>query len=254
MIPEDDRGLLLGDGLFETVLAEAGELFHWSAHIARLRRGAGVLGIAPPDADQALAEALRALEAAGLTGGRAAVRVTLTAGSGRGLERLAGSAPRLIVIASASAPPSGPVTLRTVEIRRNDTSPAARLKALSYLDSVLARLQARAAGADAALMLNTRGELACADAANLFWIAGGRLYTPALECGILDGILRAVALEAARSMEVETQEVRAGPDALASAEAVFLTSSLIGVRAVSQVDGRALQPHSLVVALSSRCR
>jgi branched-chain amino acid aminotransferase/4-amino-4-deoxychorismate lyase len=254
VIPDDDRGLLLGDGLYETVLAEAGELRHWDAHLARMIRGAGTLGIAAPDPDAALQAARRALEDSGLAGVRAAVRVTLTAGSGRGLERPAGSSPRLIVTASSSPEPSGPVILRTVEIRRNDTSPAARLKTLSYLDNILARRQARAQGADAALMLNTRGELASADAANLFWITGAQLRTPALECGILDGVLRASVLEEARRMGLDIQEVRAGPQDLAAADAAFLTSSLVGVRGVSQIDGRAFEPHPLTEALSSRCR
>ena len=139
-------------------------------------------------------------------------------------------------------------------IRRNETSPAARLKTLSYLDNVLARAQARAAGADEALLLNTRGELACAAVANLFWIAGGRLYTPALECGVLEGIMRRQVLAAARALGIETVETAAPRAALDDAEALFLTNSLAGVRPVAELDGRAFGDHRLVEAISSRCR
>jgi branched-subunit amino acid aminotransferase/4-amino-4-deoxychorismate lyase len=75
--------------------------------------------------------------------------------------------------------------------RRNEGSPASRLKTLSYVDNVLARAEAKAAGADEAVMLNNRGDLACAAAANLFWIADGRCSPRPWHCGVLAGIARA---------------------------------------------------------------
>jgi len=251
MIPADDRGLLLGDGLFETILAEGGQLHLPDLHIDRMIRGCAVIGLAPPDA----AEARRAAEqaAAGISG-RAAVRLTLTAGSGRGLDRPAAARPRLLASASGAPEPSGPARLCTVSVRRNDGSPASRVKSLSYLDNVLARREARARGADEALMLNSRGEIAGAAAANFFWIEQGRLFTPALACGVLDGIIRGQVLAAAEALGVEVVEIRAAADRLGAAEGAFLTSSLIGVLSVLEIDGRALDAHRLVEALSSQCR
>ena len=254
MVPDDDRGLLLGDGLFETLLAEDGRLRFWDEHLARMARGCAVIGLAPPDPEAAMREANAALAAAGLGAGQAVVRVTLTAGSGRGLDRPNPAASRLIVTASQAPASQGTVTLAIAGVRRNDASPAARVKSLSYLDNVLARRQARELGADEALMLNTRGEMACAAAANLFWIADDRLFTPALECGVLAGITRARVIEAARALRTPVAEVREGMDSLRTAQAVFLTGSLIGVRPASALDGRPLGGSRLVEALSSRCR
>ena len=251
LIPADDRGLQLGDGLFETILADQGRLDAFDAHAQRLIRGCGVLGLPAPSAGDLLSAAEAALTAAGLGGARAAVRLTWTAGSGgRGLERPQALAPRLIVTAAPAAAPAGPARLVTAAIRRNATSPAARLKTLAYLDNVLARHAALAAGADEALMLNTEGEVAGGAAANLFWIAGDRLFTPALACGVLDGIMRGRVLAEAAALGVETIEARAGAAALDVAEAAFLTNSLIGLRAVSEVDGRALGAHPLVDRLA----
>ncbi|MEI9965537.1 MAG: aminotransferase class IV [Caulobacteraceae bacterium] len=219
-----------------------------------MARGCRALDLIPPAPGEAAEAAAAALAAAGLEGARAAVRLTLTAGSGRGLDRPADAETRLIATASPAPSPEGPIRLRTASVRRNDQSPASRLKTLSYLDNVLARRQARAQGADEAIMLNTRGEIACAAAANLFWIAEGRLCTPALACGVLDGIVRAQAIGAAAALGVGAAEVRAGPPALEAAEAAFVTNSLAGVRAVSEIDGRALQASALVDAISSRCR
>lgn len=251
MIPPDDRGFTLGDGLFETVLADRGALRLWGAHMARLGRGCDALGLPAPDPEACRAAAAAALADAGLSGERAAVRLTWSAGvGGRGLDRPGAPAPRLVVGCAPSPRPEGAVRLAIVSVRRNDGSPASRLKSLSYLDNVLARREAQAAGADEALMLNTRGDLACAAAANLFWLDGGRLYTPALDCGVLDGTMRAAVIEAAEASGLEALEVRAGIRALDGASALFLTNSLIGVRPALSLDGRRLGEDAQVERLA----
>jgi len=235
MIPIDDRGLTLGDGLFETILARNGALVLLDEHLERLARGCVALGLPGPDVE----EARRLCKAAARTvSGRAAVRLTLTAGSGgRGLGRPARPAPRLFAAAAPAPKPSAPAVLVTSTVRRNEGSPGSRLKTLSYLDNVLAREEARAAGADEALMLNNAGEIACAAAANIFWLKEGRLFTPALECGALDGIMRAQVLAAAASLGLSVAVVRVSRLSASDADAIFLTSSLIGLRAVGTLNG-----------------
>ncbi|WP_454714340.1 aminotransferase class IV [Caulobacter segnis] len=240
MIPTDDRGLLLGDGLFETMLALDGDLPHLTAHLDRMAAGCAVLNL-PFDRD----EAERIVREAAPAVGRFAIRLTLTAGSGgRGLDRPAAPVPVLFAKAAPSAPVTTPAAAIVATTRRNEGSPATRLKSLSYVDNVLARAEAAAAGADEAVMLNNRGELACAAAANLFWIKAGRLFTPRLDCGVLAGITRARLL-AAHAVE----EVAAGIEALEAADAIFLTNSLIGVREVSKLGDKDFVPHPLVNTL-----
>lgn len=248
MIPQNDRGLLLGDGLFETLLATDGDLPHLAAHLDRMAAGCAVLDL-PFDR----VEAERRVRDAAPGEGRFAIRLTLTAGSGgRGLDRPDVVLPRLFATAAPSAPVATPATAIVAATRRNEGSPAARLKTLSYLDNVLARSEASAAGVDEAVMLNNRGQLACAGAANLFWIEDGRLFTPALDCGVLAGITRARLLELAA-----VEEIAVGIEALARAEAVFLTNSLIGVRAlsrlVSPLGELTFAPHPLVERLATAC-
>jgi branched-chain amino acid aminotransferase/4-amino-4-deoxychorismate lyase len=252
MIPPDDRGFTLGDGLFETVLARGGELVRLGAHLDRMIQGCGVLGLPEPDRAEAERLMRQALAEAGLEAERAAVRLTLTAGSGgRGLDRPEALTPRLVAVAAAAAKPATPARLVIARVRRNHQSPAARLKTVSYLDNVLARAEAREAGADEAVMLNCRGELACAAAANLFWVADGRIFTPAVGCGALPGVARAELMAAAAELGVAVQAVRAGPDDLAAADAAFLTNALIGVRPVAAVDDRSYRPNALVARLAA---
>jgi len=247
-IPSDDRGFTLGDGLFETLLVDGGPPQFWDEHLARLTAGCATLGLPAPEP-----AALAAAAEAALAGqfGRLALRLTVTAGSGgRGLDRPPAPALHIVATAAAAPRPQGPTTLALSTVRRNEGSPTSRLKTLAYLDNVLARAEARAAGADEAVMLNSRGELACAAAANLFWLEAGTLRTPALTCGVLGGIVRARVLAAAARLGVEVSEARVGPEALAAAEAVFVTNSLIGVRAVAALGAQRWAPHALVERLA----
>ncbi len=251
-VPLDDRGLLLGDGLFETILVRDGAPVLWEDHLARLAAGCAVLGLPPPGAGDARAACDAALSAASVGAGRAALRLTLTAGSGgRGLDRPAAPQSRLFATAAPAPAATTPARLVTAGVRRNAASPASRLKTLAYLDNVLARREAADAGADEAVMLSTGGHVACAAAANLFWLREGRLCTPALDCGVLAGIMRGRVIAAARSAGAVVEEVRVGAAELAAAEAAFLTNSLMGVRAVSALDGRALAPSPMLPVLQA---
>ena len=248
-IPLDDRGFTLGHGLFETVLWAGGQLAHWDAHVQRLERGCRALSLPAPDRAAFLAAATTAIAEAG-TPARAAVRLSWSAGSGgRGLDMPDLLAPRLSVIVTAIAAVTGPVTLATARVRRNDRSPTSRLKTLSYLDNVLARAEATAAGAEEALMLNTAGEIACAAAANVFWIRHDVVFTPDLDCGVLDGIMRREVIAACHHLGLQVEEVYANPGRLAGAP-MFITNSLMGVRAVASLDGQALLTSRWVAALA----
>ena len=231
MLPPDDRGLTLGDGLFETLLWDGAGLEFWPEHFQRLSRGCAALGLPAPSETEALNRVLAAARQIGDE--RGAVRLTLTAGSGgRGLDRPARPVLRLLATSGPAPLIDTPVTMITSTIRRNDASPTSRLKTLNYLDNVLARRDAQARGADEALLLNTRGHVACAAVANIVWLKGGVLYTPALDCGVLDGVVRGHLIKSHA-----VQEVQVGLETVLAADAVYLTNSLIGARPVGRLDG-----------------
>ncbi|TAJ67939.1 MAG: 4-amino-4-deoxychorismate lyase [Phenylobacterium sp.] len=248
-IPLDDRGFTLGHGLFETVLWADGRLGQWDAHVERLERGCRALRLPTPDRATFRAAADAALAAAG-SPKRAAVRLNWSAGVGdRGLDPPAELQPRLTAIAAPLGPPPGPARLATAHVRRNDRSPASRLKTLSYLDNVIARVEARDAGADEALMLNTAGEVACAAAANVFWVRHDEVFTPDLDCGVLDGIVRREVIAACHALGVPVQEVFTNAGRIAGAP-MFITNSLTGVRPVASLDGRELPGSPLIAAIA----
>ncbi len=254
-----DRGFLLGDGLFETMRAVGGGVPLLDLHLARLRGGASLLQIPVPADDAELAGAARELLAGNGLGGQAALRLTLTRGRGpRGLLPPDDPSPTLLLAAFPLPVPTGAaqaVTAATATVtRRNERSPLARVKALGYLDNLLALREARATGADEALLLNTADRLAGAATANLFLVEGDRLLTPPLAEGAVPGVTRGLVLEQARAAGVEAVELPLPPACLAAAAGAFLTSSLAGPRAVSAVDGRALAPPAVLPVLQDGWR
>jgi len=240
-----DRGLLLGDGLFETIRVEGGAPRRLSRHLDRLRASAAALEIDAP-VDEA---ALRTTIAEHAPAGLAVARLTLTRGAGgRGLEP-AESAPTLALSLTPYAAPDAPARLATVSVRRATGCITARHKTLSYADNIAARTEARRAGADEAVMLNASGQPACAAAANLFWIREDMVFTPAINGGALGGITRACVLKKTALAKFQVGAFDASD--LARADAAFLTNALMGVRPVSAIDERALDAgHPLIAALA----
>lgn len=234
-----DRGFLLGDGLFETLPAVSGRLFHLADHRTRMVRGAELLGLPiPPDAAELEDAALTVLAANGLAHDHAALRITYTRGPGpRGLLPPDEPTPTLLISAARSRPTAAPATAVLSAQRRNHLAPTSRIKCLGYLDNILARREAEQAGADEGLMANGVGDLACASAANLFVVEDGVVLTPAIEHGALPGVTRAVVLALAAANGIDAGEAVVTPERLAAADEAFLTNSLIGVRPLVAVDG-----------------
>jgi branched-chain amino acid aminotransferase len=233
-VDASERGLLLGDGVFETI-AVFNRVSVWlEDHLDRLMAGAVALGL-PADRRvirDAMAEVLRAAPIA-----HGILRITLTRGPGlRGLAAKAMQPSLLITL----APWTGkmlfaPVMLSTSSIRRNETSPASRLKTLSYIDNIIAAREAASIQCDDALFLNHQGLVASTTIANIFVLRDGWIATPRTSDGVLAGIARKKLLQLANAEErsVTLQE-------LLDAEAVFLTNSVRLIRPVHSLDGRPL--------------
>lgn len=233
-----DRGLLLGDGVFSTALVLEGQVVYRDAHLKRLLHACNVLGIEISPAT--LSEAI-SLAANGVRLG--SVRVTVTRGSGpRGI--VPSGRFRPTVIASNSEIGVGAMfpqlSLLPSAIRRNDTSPAAQLKTLGYLDAILATKQAREAGFDEPLMLNTRSRVACTGTGNLFVLRGDRLSTPPPSEGLLPGIMRAALLRIAPGLGLQVVEDELMLQDLIGADAVLVTSSLKLLAAVTAIGPTSL--------------
>jgi branched-chain amino acid aminotransferase len=235
-----DRGLLLADGLFETLRAYGGHAFCLDAHLARLAAGAMLLGLAAPPVAETAAAVQETLMANALT--EATIRITLTRGAGpRGLLPPAEMTPTLM-IAAHPLPPALPRTMSAslASIRRNEHSPLAQLKSLAYLDNILALREAAAAGWEEAILLNTAGRIAGGSRSNLFLVLDGVVTTPPPSEGVLPGIARQTVLDLAAREGLPAREAALNlADPMRASEA-FVTNSLLEVVPLTRLQDRAL--------------
>ena len=233
-----DHGLLVGDGVFETMRVYAGVPFAFTRHLARLQRSAAGLGLPVPSTAglRDLADAV--IEANELREAR--LRITVTGGPAPlGSERADG-APTVVIAASALTPWPPTADVVTVPWTRNERGATAGLKTISYADNVRALAYAQERGASEAIFANTRDELCEATGSNVFMVRDTQLVTPPAASGCLLGVTRALVLELARDLGLDPIEGAVAIGALAAAEEAFLTSTTREVQAIAHVDGVAL--------------
>ena len=234
----EDRGALLADAAFETILVRGGRPLFWTDHLARLRAGLAVLGHdldrADPLIDAARAGLPQLLAARGVDGAPAALRLTVMRGPApRGLAPAVDSAPS-VMMAVSPAPPGHQAPLRLCVFRDAPQirSPFSGFKyAGGYGVNLLARAHAARDGFDDALLLNDAGRLVSASAANLFLIdADGAVATPPISDGALRGVTRARMIAA--MPDIEEKSLR--PEDMDN-RAIVLTNALTGpIRAVGE--------------------
>lgn len=240
-----DRGFALGDALFETMRASAGRAFRLDAHLERLRDGARALAIPIPAwLDEHVRAALRDAAAAGLD--EAAVRLTVSRGAGpAGVAAPPGLEPTIVLVvqplpAFAPAIYTTGLAAITARARRNEHAGLRAFKIAAYAESIVALAEAREAGVDEAIFLDTAGHVAEATASNLFAVRHGAVVTPPVTCGALPGITRAAVIELAPALGFALEERPLLPDELAAADEAFCTSSLRGIAPLVRHDGRAI--------------
>jgi branched-chain amino acid aminotransferase len=229
-----DHGLVVGDGIFETVKVAGGVPFALSRHLARLGRSAAGLGLPEPDPEAIRAGVDALLEASGRPQ-RARMRITVTGGmSHLGSERT--GSPATVIIALGELTEWGPsCDVITVPWPRNEHGATAGVKTTSYAENVRALAYARERGGGEAIFGNTAGYLCEGNGTNVFVVTAGRLITPPLSAGCLAGVTRALVIEWAGAEEEDLAIA-----ALAAAEEAFLTGTTRDVQPIRSVDGVAL--------------
>jgi len=240
LVPVLDRGFLYGDSVYEVARTYQGVPFALDRHLKRLQGSADRLAISLPSAAELEREVTRTLEAAGNP--ESYVRIIVTRGEGK-----FGLAPHLsderrvvIIVRPLELPPEEQyergLKLAVVALRRNSPrtlDPAA--KTGNYLNSVLALAQSQKLGADDAVMLDLVGRVTELSTSNIFFVKDRVVVTPALVLGLLEGVTRALVMELAKAEGFIVQEAFHGPEALADADEVFVTSTLREVMPVTSL-------------------
>jgi branched-chain amino acid aminotransferase len=237
-VPVLDHGLVVGDGVFETLRVYTGVPFAWTRHCKRLAASASGLGLDLPDPAELRAAADAVLVANGCEDAR--LRITVTGGeappgSGRG-----DGPPTVFVVAFPIDAPAPTVDVVVAPWTRNEHGALAGLKTISYAANVRALAYAKERGAGEALFANTSGNVCEATGSNVFCVLDGELVTPPATAGCLLGVTRALILELAAREGVACAERDIPMRALNTVEEAFLSSTTREVQPIAHLDGRPL--------------
>ncbi|MEP5765516.1 MAG: aminodeoxychorismate lyase [Halieaceae bacterium] len=232
-----DRGFLYGDGLFETIRIHAGKIHLLPLHLARLRQGCQVLDIALDEAVvlRQLELALDYLEQHSIAD--AACRLALSRGVGeRGYGGTCGESTVVLSLSTASAwrEPAAELDIIICETALAAQPLLAGIKHSNRLEQVLAARELERRGAAEGLMLNYRGEIVCAVAANVFALFEGSLLTPPIaDCGIAGTVRQLILDELGPAAGLDVTEQPFTSADLQQAQELFLTGSIVGIRSVA---------------------
>ena len=233
VVPATDHGLVVGNGVFEAMKATPAGAFAVQRHLDRLSRSAAAMGLPAPDHDVVRQGIVAALEGWPLP--EAKVRVTYTGGEGP-LGSGAAYGPPTLVVAVERRDPTPPTTaIVTAPWRRNENGALTGVKSTSYAENVRGLAYAVSSGASETIFLNTAGRVCEGTGTNVFFVFGDEVVTPPLSAGPLAGITRELLLE-----WTAVTERNVTPEEAATAEEVFLTSSLRDVQGVHRWDDRDL--------------
>jgi len=254
VVPINDRGFMLGDGLFETMRVCNGRPFRMAQHLERMTHGADFLKIKCPFTPRELEKFAGQLIGQNQMP-EAALRVTLTRGPGaRGYAPPVQGQPTVamtlhpVPLMDLEKPVQWSLITSSYLIPASD--PLSSFKTTSKLLHVMARMEAMDQGADEALLINSNGEVAETAGGNLFWIYDNTICTVPTGCGVLPGITRAVVLEICQALGLPTNKRVIKPEDLRNSEGIFVTQSVLGVVLVTTFNGEPVAPSPLVEQIS----
>lgn len=241
-----DHGLLYGDGIFEGIRLYEGNIFRLEEHLERLEYSAKALLLKLPLSRKEISDAVcETCRANGLKDGY--IRLVVTRGVGDlGLSPWLCPKPSMFIIADKIAlypKEYYEKGLEIVTVATRRMSPAAvspSIKSLNYLNNILAKIEARQAGALEAIMLNDQGYVAECTGDNVFIVHKGRIFTPAAQQGGLKGITRDSLFDIAREIGVPIEEHDLTRYDVWNADECFLTGTGAEVIPVVKLDGREI--------------
>jgi len=258
-----DHGLLYGDGIFEGIRFYNGRVFRLEQHLERLWNSARSICLEIPMTRQEMTEALlETIRQNHLRDGY--IRLVVTRGVGNlGLNPEQCKNPSVIIIVATIALYHEDfyrkgLSIVTVATRRsNPASLNPAVKSLNYLNNVMARIEANLASADEALMLNDAGNVAECTADNVFIIKHGRIFTPPITAGALQGITRSVVFDIAGEFDLKVVEADFTRHDIFVADECFLTGTAAEIVPVVKADGRTIgngKPGPITIRIVARFR
>ena len=237
-----DRGLLLADGFFTTLLSHHNHLIFFEDHWQRLLKSSKLLNIPLPFTQQQLKTICHQLNDYNHFGKTtASFRITITRGVGpRGVLPPANLQPSCFILAFPLSSFPNSITLIPNTDFRVCANPLSSIKTLNYSEKIYAKQQGAALGFDDILFLNFQNEICNTSCANIFMVFSQKLYTPPISSGIIEGILRKNILKIATKLGIAFVESPIQLNQVTEADEIFVTNSLVGIQGVSKIESISL--------------
>lgn len=253
-----DRGLMYGDGCFETIRVYDGKPAFWKEHLERLSKTLKALAIPfVVDSDHLARVGRKLIENNRIPSG--VLRLQITRGRGRRGYSMEGADSPSLIVSVHRLPPgindlSSGWRIRTSVTHIDVESPLTGYKSSNKLLQILGKAEAEFHQVDDVLFLTRDGYVSETSSSNLFWFDGETICTPPLSAGILPGITRRVILEIFHGKKLPIQERLITLQELQDERVIFLTQSVWEIIAVTSLDGRPSPQSSAVDSLSREYR
>lgn len=230
-----DNGFYFGEGLFETMLVYNNNILFLKEHIERMNEGLKIIGIEKKIEEKEAIEALKKLKCT------------------EGVLKLAVSEKNNIFTLRKNNYTEDMYNrgfrLKISKLKRNKYSTITYLKSLNYLDNILEHRKCKEEGYDEVLFFNSDNEITEGSVSNIFFIKDNTIYTPSVDCGLLNGTIRKYMLK-----NHTVVEGKFGNKELMEADEVFLTNSVMGIMRVSKIEKKIFQEKKVICDIMSDYR
>ncbi|MDR2720167.1 MAG: branched-chain-amino-acid transaminase [Nitrososphaerota archaeon] len=241
-----DHGFLYGDGVFEGIRAYNGIVFKLTEHVDRLYRSAHAIMLNIPITKQEMIQAvLDTLRKNQMKD--AYIRLVVSRGIGDlGLDPRKCPIASVIVITdiiqckAATAQETGITTIFSWVNRNPVNATTHEIKSLNYLNSIMAKIEANAYGADEAMCLESNGYIAEGVGENVFIVKDGELFTPPTSTGALSGITAEVVVGIAAKLGIKVTVINLTPFMLFTADEAFFTGTAMEMTPIREVNKRII--------------
>lgn len=227
-----DEGILFGRGVFETILIKEKPIF-LKEHICRLNRGIELLELGDKIKEDFLDKEIEKLHL-----------------RNKALKVLVSS--KNIILKERDIPYSkedykNGFKLKISKVIRNSTSHLVHIKSINYMDNLLENKKAKKEGYNEVIFLNEKGDLTEGSTSNIFLVKDNKLYTPKIESGLLNGIIRKYILK-----NTNCEEVKLTLNDLINSDEVFITNSLLGIMKVISIEDKIFSEHKFTESINRK--
>lgn len=232
------RGVLYGDGIFETLISKNYRIFKFDDHYIRLKEGCKICNMEVPEKDILEKWIRENLEKFRIKNGY--IRINVWRKKGERIAVEGRETNTLIIMKNYKPYPSifyenGIKCMISKKILKNEKSISYKIKSFNFLENILGKIEAKENNCDDVIFLNTEGIIAEATVSNLFFIKNHQIYTPCLKCGILSGITRKIVIQICKKNKINIEEGKFSPEFLKDCDEIFMTNTLMGIMGVESI-------------------